>query len=91
MKEFFYIATSFPSEEGQCIDGYRREIFSSVEAAEDFIQKKYPEAKKASLSDFFRFPPKDIYSCFASQGEGYSEDEENDYILYCVIKLTLVE
>ena len=91
MKEFFYIATSFPSEEGQCIDGYRREIFSSVEAAEDFIQKKYPEAKKAVLSDFFCFPPKDIYSCFASQGEGYSDDKENDYILYCVIKLTLVE
>ena len=67
MKEFFYIATDFPSEEGHCIDGYRREIFSSVEAAEDFIQKKYPKAKKAS------------------------EDEENDRILYCVIKLTLVE
>ena len=76
MKEFFYIATDFPSEEGHCIDGYRREIFSSVEAAEDFIQKKYPKAKKASLSDFFRFPPKDVFSCFVLQGEGYSEDEK---------------
>lgn len=91
MKEFFYIATDFPSEEGQCVSEYRREVFSSVEAAEDFIQKKYPKAKKASLSDFFRFPPKDVFSCFVLQGEGYSEDEENDRILYCVIKLTLVE
>ena len=55
------------------------------------IQKKYPKAKKASLSKFFRFPPKDILSCFVLQGEGYSENEENDRILYCIIKLTLVE
>ena len=91
MKEFFYIATDFPSEEGQCVSEYRREAFLSVEAAEDFIQKKYPKAKKTSLSKFFRFPPKDVVSCFALQGEGYSEDEENDRILYCIIKLTLVE
>lgn len=53
MKEFFYIATSFPSEEGQCIDGYRREIFSSVEAAEDFIlpsARKLPLKTTASIS-----------------------------------------
>lgn len=46
MKEFFYIATDFPSEEGQCVSEYRREVFSSVEAAEDFIQKKISKSKK---------------------------------------------
>ena len=64
MKEFFYIALDFSNEEGQCVSEYRREVFSSVEAAEDFIQKKYPKAKKALLSDFFLFSTKRCFFMF---------------------------